>query len=61
MENNFKKGKVAGSKINPNQNLSAGRYVDRIYFRKIHNNPDLKDRMYYQPELLSYDLQNIVM
>ena len=59
MENKFKVGEVVRAKINPNQNLIVKRYVDRVYFCKIQENPTHKDLVYFEQELLPLDAQNI--
>ena len=59
MENKFKVGEVVRAKINPNQNLIVKRYVDRVYFCKIQENPTHKDLVYFERELLPLDAQNI--
>jgi len=59
MENKFKVGEVLRAKINPNQNLIVKRYVDRVYFCKIQENPAHKDLVYFEQELLPLDAQNI--
>ena len=59
MENKFKEGDVVRAKINPNQNLIVSRYVNRIYYCKIQENPTHKDLVYFERELLPLDIQNI--
>lgn len=59
MENKFKEGEVVRAKVNPNQNLIVRRYVDRIYYCKIQENPDHKDLVFFERELLPLDIQNI--
>ncbi len=59
MENKFKEGEVVRAKVNPNQNLIVRRYVDRIYYCKIQENPSHKDLVYFERELMPLDIQNI--
>jgi len=59
MVNKFKEGEVVRAKVNPNQNLIVRRYVDRIYYCQIQENPTHKELVYFERELLPLDTQNI--
>lgn len=59
MENKFKEGEIVRAKVHPNQNLIVRRYVDRIYYCKIQENPGHKDLVYFERELLPLEIQNI--
>jgi hypothetical protein len=59
MENSYKEGEVVRAKVNPNQNLIVRRYVDRIYYCKIQEDPDHKDLVYFERELLPAGIRNI--
>jgi len=59
MENKFKEGEVVRAKVNPNQNLIVRRYIDRIYYCKIQENPKHKDLAFFERELLPLNIQDI--
>jgi len=59
MKNKFKEGEVVRAKVNPNQNLIVRRYVDRIYYCKIQENPSHKDLVYFERELLPLEIKDI--
>ncbi len=59
MENKFKEGEVVRAKENINQNLIVRRYVDRIYYCKIQEDPNHKDLAYFERELLPVQIKDI--
>ena len=52
MENKFNEGAIVYAKINTSQKLVVRRYVDRVYYCKVHNQPELKDLVFFERELL---------
>ncbi|WP_319499440.1 hypothetical protein [uncultured Draconibacterium sp.] len=59
MENKFKEGEVVRAKVNPNQNLIVRRYLDRIYYCKIQEDPGHNDLVYFERELLPLEIKDI--
>ncbi len=53
MESRYKEGTEVYAKVNPSQKLIVRRYIDRIYYCKIKENPMLKELVYFERELLS--------
>lgn len=53
LENKYKEGDEVFAKVNPSQKLIIRRYVDRIYYCKIKNNPELKELVYFEREIAS--------
>jgi hypothetical protein len=53
MENKFKEGEEVFALVNPSQLLIIRRYVDRIYYCTIKQNPVLKELVYFERELQS--------
>ncbi|WP_236978263.1 hypothetical protein [Membranihabitans maritimus] len=54
MENIFKEGDYVCDKTNPNIKLIVRRYVDRIYYCKVVNNPLHKDLVFFEREIQYY-------
>jgi len=52
MENKFKKGEVVKERIRPSQNLIISRCNNRLYHCKIEENPNLKELVYFERELM---------
>jgi hypothetical protein len=52
MENNFKEGEIVYAKIAPKLKLVVRRYVKRIYYCKVQNDPNRKDLVYFERELM---------
>jgi len=52
MSNLFKEGDVVYAKENPELSLVIRRYVDRIYYCKLQNDPQAKEKVYFGRELL---------
>jgi len=59
MEGKFKEGEVVRAKVNPTLNLIVRRYVDRIYYCKIQEDPTRKELVYFERELIPNDTTNI--
>ena len=51
MENKFKEGEVVCALENPTLKLVIRRYVDRIYYCKIQEDPTRKELVYFEREL----------
>lgn len=56
-DNNFKIGDVIYAKINTKQKLIISDYKDRICYCKIDGQPDKKQLVYFERELLDKDLK----
>lgn len=56
-DNNYEIGDVVYAKINTKQKLIIADYKDRIYYCKIDGQPDKKQLVYYERELLDKDLK----
>ena len=52
MENKYKEGELVYAKVNPELKLVIRRYVDRIYYCKIQNEPGRKELVYFEREIL---------
>lgn len=59
MKNKFKEGEVVRAKVNPTLKLVVRRYVDRIYYCTIQQNPTQKELVYFERELILPDIKNI--
>lgn len=53
MENKYKEGEEVYAKVNPSLKLIIRRYVDRIYYCKIKENPTQKELVYFEREIMS--------
>lgn len=53
MENKYKEGQEVYAKVNPTLKLIIRRYVDRIYYCKIKENPTQKELVYFEREIMS--------
>jgi ribosomal protein L21E len=51
MENKYKEGQVVHAKVNPALKLVIRRYVDRIYYCKVQNDPTRKELVYFEREI----------
>lgn len=51
-ENIFKEGDVVRAKVNPTLLLVVRRYVDRIYYCRIQQNPTQKEMVYFEREII---------
>lgn len=54
MESKFKEGEIVCAKVNPGLKLIIRRYVDRIYYCKIHDEPDRKELVYFEREIMPF-------
>ena len=52
MENKFKEGEVVFAKINPELKLVIRRYLDKIYYCNVQDDPAQKERVYIERELM---------
>jgi hypothetical protein len=53
-ENRYKEGEVVFAKVNPTLKLVVRRYVDRIYYCRIKDEPDRKELVYFEREILPF-------
>lgn len=53
MENKYKEGQEVFAKVNPTLKLIIRRYVDRIYYCKVKENPTQKELVYFEREIMS--------
>ncbi len=53
MKNKFKEGTVVCALVNPTQKLVIRRYIDRIYYCKIQEDPARKELVYFERELMN--------
>jgi uncharacterized protein YodC (DUF2158 family) len=53
MENKYKEGDIVTAKENLNKKLIVRRYVDRIYYCKIQGEPNAKELVYFERELVT--------
>ena len=51
MENKYKEGQVVRAKVNLALKLVIRRYVDRIYYCKVQNDPTRKELVYFEREI----------
>jgi hypothetical protein len=54
MKNKFKEGSIVCAIVNPTQKLRIRRYVDRIYYCKIHKDSAHKELVYFERELMNF-------
>ena len=52
-ENKYKEGDVVYSKMDPKLKLVVRRYVKRIYYCQIQEDPGQKDLVYFERELMA--------
>ena len=53
MQNKYKEGEEVYAKENPSLKLIIRRYVDRIYYCKIKEDPMHKELVYFEREIMS--------
>jgi len=53
MENKYNEGEIVYAKINPTLKLVIRRYVKRIYYCKVQEDPSRKDLVYFERELMA--------
>lgn len=51
MENKYREGQVVYAKVDPGLKLVIRRYVDRIYYCKVQNDPTRKELVYFEREI----------
>ena len=54
MENKYKEGEIVYARVNPGLKLIIRRYVDKIYYCKIQDEPDRKELVYFEREILTF-------
>lgn len=52
MENKYKEGELVYAIKDPEQKLVIRRYLDRIYYCKVQNEPEHKELVYFEREIL---------
>ena len=52
VQNNYNPGDTVYAKVAPTQKLIIRRYVDRIYYCKIQEDPERKELVYFERELV---------
>ncbi len=51
MENKFKEGSLVYAQEAPTTALIIRRYVERVYYCQVKDQPELKERVYFEREL----------
>lgn len=51
-KNKFKEGEVVCSKVDPRRKLMITRYLDRIYYCQLEQDPSRTNLVYFERELL---------
>ena len=54
MENKYKENEIVYAIVNPGLKLVIRRYIDRIYYCKIQDEPDRKELVYFEREILPF-------
>lgn len=57
MENKFKEGETIYAKADPSRKLVIRRYVDRIYYCQVKEDPAQKELVYFERELMLPDTE----
>ena len=52
IDNKFKVGAVVFAKVNPKEKMVVRRFVHRIYYCRFPNEPNRKEAVYFERELL---------
>ena len=52
VQNKYMPGDVVYAKVNPTLKLKIRRYIDQIYYCKVQDDPDHKELVYYERELV---------
>ena len=52
VQNKYNPGDVVYAKINPSLKLVIRRYIDQIYFCKVQEDPERKELVYFERELV---------
>lgn len=53
--NKFKEGAMVASKEDPTIKLVVRRYLDRIYYCRVHGDPAQRERVYFERELVGLE------
>lgn len=53
-ESKYKKGDVVYERTHPTQKLVVGRYADRVYYCLAQENPNRRELVYFERELLPH-------
>ena len=53
VQNKYNPGDMVYAKVDPTLKLVIRRYIDRIYFCKIHEDPERKELVYFERELVA--------
>jgi len=51
MENKYKKGDIVNERVRPSQKLIVSRLFNKIYYCKVHENPQRKELVFFEREL----------
>ncbi len=52
VQNKYHEGDTVTAKVNPELKLVIRRYVDQIYYCKIQDDPEQKELVYFERELI---------
>lgn len=52
VQNKYNPGDVVYAKVNPSLKLVIRRYIDQIYFCKVQEDPERKELVYFERELV---------
>jgi hypothetical protein len=52
VQNKYNPGNVVYAKVDPTLKLTIRRYVDKIYYCKVQEDPDRKELVYFERELV---------
>lgn len=53
VQNRYESGDVVFAKVNPTLALVVRQYIDQVYFCKVQEDPDRKDLVYFERELVA--------
>lgn len=51
-QNKYNVGEVVYAKVNPALKLVIRRYIDRVYYCKVQEDPERKELVYFEREIL---------
>ena len=52
VQNKYRVGDIVAAKINPDLKLVIRRYIDRVYYCKVQEDPQRKELVYFERELI---------
>lgn len=52
VQNKYLAGDVVDAKVNPDLKLVIRRYIDQVYYCKVQDDPEAKELVYYERELV---------